>query len=159
MIFVLLGTFPTDFSRPLVEIEKLLKNKTINEDVIVQSGHTKFKSDLMTFKPFLSLDDLDEFYKKADVIISQGGTGSIVKGLKLNKKIIGIPRLKKFNEVVDDHQTELINELGKDNFLLPWNEGDDLKILLEKLKSFCPKKFESNNSKIVEFLNNYLTNL
>lgn len=159
MIFVLLGTFPTDFSRPLHEIEKLLKEKVINEEVVVQSGHTKFKSSLITFRPFLSLEELDDYYKKADLIISQGGTGSIIKGLKLNKKIIGIPRLKKYNEVVDDHQTELIDELAKDNFIIPWNEGDALKDLLEKSRNFNPKPFPLNNKKITSYLSEYIDNL
>lgn len=159
MILVLLGTFPLKFDRPLFEIEDLIKEGVITDKVIVQNGHTQFKSEHMVFRPFLPLEELLELYNKADLIISQAGTGSIIKGLKKNKKIIAIPRLAKYAEVVDDHQTELLKEFADENYLLAWNEGDKLSDILKKVDSFIPKKFESNNREITQYLINYIDNL
>ncbi|MFC0262550.1 PssE/Cps14G family polysaccharide biosynthesis glycosyltransferase [Fontibacter flavus] len=159
MILVLLGTFPLKFDRPLFEIENLIKEGVITDQVIVQNGHTQFKSEHMVFKPFLPLEELLELYDKADLIISQAGTGSIIKGLKKNKKIIAIPRLAKYAEVVDDHQTELLKEFADENYLLAWNESDNLRDLLNKVDSFVPEKFESNNREITQYLINYLDSL
>lgn len=159
MILVLLGTFPMDFKRPLIEIEKLLKVGIIKDEVIVQSGHTPFQSEYMKIIPFIPINELLELYKKADLIISQGGTGSIIKGVRLGKKIILIPRLFKLNEHVDDHQTELALEMGKNGYVLPWFEDDSLEELLEKVKIFTPKVFQSDNSKISEFLINYIDSI
>src|SRR5690606_16432134 len=124
MILVLLGTFPLNFDRPLIVLEQLLKEGTLSDEVIVQSGHTVFKSSFMDFRPFLSLEDLMALYNKADLIITQAGTGSIIKGLKMNKKIIAIPRLAKYGESVDDHQLELVQEFSRAKYILPWYEGD-----------------------------------
>ena len=44
MILVLLGTQNNSFHRLLEEVEKNIKNKTIQEEVIVQAGYTKFES-------------------------------------------------------------------------------------------------------------------
>lgn len=159
MILVLLGTFPLQFDRPLVEIEKLLNDGVIKENVIVQNGHTQFHSKKMIFKPFLPLEELLGLYEEADLIISQAGTGSIIKGLKKNKKIIAIPRLAKYGEVVDDHQKELVDEFSESGYLIGWNEKDKLSDLLEKAKTFIPKPYNSNNQKLVQYLIDYIDSL
>jgi UDP-N-acetylglucosamine transferase subunit ALG13 len=156
MILVLLGTYPISFSRPLIALEEILEKKIITEEVIVQSGHTQFVSKHMKIIPFIPLDDLLKIYEKADLIITQGGTGSVIKALKLRKRVIGIPRLYKNQEAVDDHQLELIEEMSKAGYLIPWYENDELKDLLEKAKNFIPSKFESNNQKIIDYLANYI---
>ena len=47
MILVLLGTQNNSFHRLLEEVEKNIKDKTINEEVIVQAGYTKYKTHRM----------------------------------------------------------------------------------------------------------------
>ena len=47
MILVLLGTQNNNFHRLLDEIEKNISNGNINEEVIVQAGFTKYKSNKM----------------------------------------------------------------------------------------------------------------
>lgn len=156
MILVLLGTFPMTFQRPLLEIEKLMKKGIIKNEVIVQSGHTPFESKHLKIIPFMPMNELLDLYKKADLIISQGGTGSIIKGIKLGKKVILIPRLFKLNEHVDDHQTELAVEMSKNGYVIPWFENDKLEDLLLKAEVFEPRRFISDNKKITEFLINYI---
>lgn len=159
MILVLLGTFPLQFDRPLKEIDLLLQKGLINEEVIVQNGHTAFQSNHMVFRPFLDLNELLKLYDQADLIISQAGTGSIIKGLKKNKKIIAIPRLSKYGEVVDDHQVELVNEFAEGGYLLPWLEGEALEKILAQAKTFEPKPFHSNNGEMMKFLIQYIDGL
>lgn len=159
MILVLLGTFPTEFTRPLSEIEKLLNSGIIREEIIVQNGYTRFDSNYMDLRGFISLKELEQLYEEASLIISHGGSGSIIKGLKLGKKVIAIPRLSKFGEVVDDHQLELVNEFANLGYLLPWNENQRLEDVLKYAITFHPKKYLSQKEKIIQFLDNYLESL
>jgi UDP-N-acetylglucosamine transferase subunit ALG13 len=159
MILVLLGTFPVNFPRPLIEIEKLLLAGVITDEVIVQSGHTPFQSDLMTVIPFMPLEELIDLYQKAELIITQAGTGSIIKGLKLNKKMIAIARLAKLGEHVDDHQSELVKEFSECKFLLPWHEQDKLGDILKKIPDFKPQLYKSDNKAVVRYLINYIDNI
>lgn len=159
MILVLLGTFPLKFDRPLIELDRLLKDGVISEEVIVQNGHTEFQSSNIKFIPFLALDPLLDLYRRADLIITQGGTGSIIKGLKMNKKMIALARLAKYGEAVDDHQVELIQEFAGANYLLPWNEGDDLGELISRAKDFEPTVYTSSNKEIVNYLIDYIDNI
>lgn len=159
MILVLLGTFPLKFERPLIELDRLLKEGVILEEVIVQNGHTVYESPNMTCIPFLPLDELLELYQRADLVITQAGTGSIIKGLKMNKQMIAVARLAKYGEHVDDHQVELIQEFAGANYLLPWNEGDNLEELISKAKNFKPTPLKSSNKEIVNYLIDYIDNI
>jgi UDP-N-acetylglucosamine transferase subunit ALG13 len=159
MILVLLGTFPLKFDRPLIELDRLLKEGVVREEVIVQNGHTEFHSPNMKFIPFLALDPLLDLYRRADLIITQGGTGSIIKGLKMKKKMIAVARLAKYGEAVDDHQVELIQEFGGANYLLPWNEGDDLAELISQANDFEPSVYTSSNKEIVNYLIDYIDHI
>lgn len=156
MILVLLGTFPLPFERPLKAIEKAIEKGIIQEEVIVQNGHTNFSDKFLTLKPFIPLNELMELYDKADLIISQAGTGSLIKGLRKNKKIIGIARLQKYGESVDDHQIELLNEFALAGYIFPWDEDEEFELVYKKSKDFVPKEFISDNKKITEFLINYI---
>ena len=159
MIIVLLGTFPTAFVRPLVELDRLCKKGIIKEKVIVQSGHTEFESEFLEMRPFIPPDELTELYKEARVVISQAGTGSLIKGLKLNKKIISIPRLAKYGEVVDDHQEEILHEFTKLNYVLAWTEEIALDIVLNRIESFKPSPYVSTKQKIIAHLEEYINSL
>jgi UDP-N-acetylglucosamine transferase subunit ALG13 len=159
MIIVLLGTFPTAFKRPLIEIEKLCKKGLITEEVIVQSGHTQFDSEYLKMRPFISPDELTELYKQARVVITQAGTGSLIKGMKLNKKIIAIPRLAKYGEVVDDHQEEILHEFTKQNYILPWTEDIALEEVLSKIDDFKPSPYVSTKQNIIDHLEGYINSL
>ena len=159
MIIVLLGTFPTAFKRPLIEIEKLCKKGLITEEVIVQSGHTQFDSEYLKMRPFISPDELTELYKQARVVITQAGTGSLIKGMKLNKKIIAIPRLAKYGEVVDDHQEEILHEFTKLNYILPWTEDIALEEVLSKIDDFEPSPYISTKQNIIDHLEGYINSL
>ncbi|GGW79597.1 PssE/Cps14G family polysaccharide biosynthesis glycosyltransferase [Salegentibacter mishustinae] len=159
MIIVLLGTFPTAFKRPLIEIEKLCKKGLITEEVIVQSGHTQFDSEYMKMRSFISPDELTELYKQARVVITQAGTGSLIKGMKLNKKIIAIPRLAKYGEVVDDHQEEILHEFTKLNYILPWTEDIALEEVLSKIDDFKPSPYVSTKQNIIDHLEGYINSL
>ena len=159
MIIVLLGTFPTAFKRPLIEIERLCKKGLITEEVIVQSGHTQFDSEYLKMRPFISPDELTELYKQARVVITQAGTGSLIKGMKLNKKIIAIPRLAKYGEVVDDHQEEILHEFTKQNYILPWTEDIALEEVLSKIDDFKPSPYVSTKQNIIDHLEGYINSL
>src|SRR4051794_12163679 len=113
MILVLLGTFSIEFPRPLIEIEKLCKEGKITEEVIVQSGHTKYESPYFRIVPFMDIDTLNNLYNKARIIITHGGTGSMLNGIKLGKTVIAIPRLRKNGEHIDDHQLEIVEVFKK----------------------------------------------
>ena len=113
MILVLLGTQNNDFHRLLDEIEKNIQEGNIKEEVIVQAGFTKYKSNNMKIFEMMRKDDLEKLVQKADLVITHAGVGSIEMSLEQNKKVIAVPRLKKYGEHVNDHQVEFARNVAE----------------------------------------------
>ena len=158
MIFVTLGTQDKSFKRLLDNIEKEIEKGTIKEKVIVQAGYTKYNSSHMEIFDLLDKDDFDKYIKDCDLLITHGGVGSILTGLKNNKKVIASPRLFKYNEHMNDHQIQIIERFTDAGYILPFNENDNLGDIIEKSKTFKPKKYKSNTQNMIELISNYIDN-
>lgn len=148
MILVTLGTQQQSFKRLLDYIE----SSNIEGEIIVQAGNTKYKSNKMIIKDYFAYDEMQDLIAKADLIITHGGTGSVIEPLKKGKKVIACVRLKKYNEHVDDHQQELVQIFASEGYILELNEAKNLNELLTEVSNFQPKKFVSNNENFVEKL-------
>lgn len=140
MILVTLGTQKEQFTRLLDYIE----NSNIDDEIIVQAGHTKYDSKKMKIFDFIPYEKMNEYIDKSDIIITHSGTGSVLMPLKKGKKVIICARLKKYGEHVDDHQQQLADIFKEEGYVLELNENNSLDDLMEKIKSFKPKKYESN---------------
>ena len=156
MILVLLGTQDKQFGRLLEAIQREIDNRVIKGKVVVQAGCTKFKSNDMEIFDWIPIDDFNELIKKAELIITHGGVGSIVEALKNNKKVIVAPRLKKYNEHVNDHQLQIIDAFADMGYILPLKDFNKLGDLIEKTRGFKPKKFESNTHNMIKLIENYI---
>jgi UDP-N-acetylglucosamine transferase subunit ALG13 len=159
MILVLLGTFDIEFKRPLLEIDRLCKEGFITEEVIVQNGYTVIETNHLILKPFIPPKELDELHRNARIIITHAGTGSLVKAIGYKKKVIGIARLKKLGEHVDDHQIEILDKFAELHYILPWRENETLEYILKTIENFEPIPFVSNKPVIMDYLINYIEGL
>lgn len=148
LILVTLGTQFEPFERLLKEIEKL----NLSEEVIVQAGHTEFENSKMKILDFIPYEEMNELVDKARIIITHGGTGSIVEPLKKGKVIIGCARLEKYGEHVDNHQTELVSIFSEQGYILELKDGENLNEVLKKAETFVPKKYESNTDNFIKML-------
>ena len=156
MILVILGTQDKDFSRLLKAVEKQIINGNIKEEVIVQAGQTKYESKYMKIFDLLPTPEFNKLMDKADLIITHGGVGSILYGIKKNKKIIAAARLSKYKEHHNDHQKQIIDEFVKQGYILELSDFDKLDELLEKVKKFKPKRFVSNTKNMIKLIENYI---
>lgn len=163
MILVTVGTQDKQFKRLLSEVERLIKIGKINESVIAQIGNTKFITDLdsskMNLIKFTNPMEMEDLMNNASFIITHGGVASIIEGLNYGKKIIAIPRLKKYKEHVNDHQLQIIENFRESGFIIGLCDVDELEGALEKVKNFVPKKYISNNEKFVRKLEEIILTL
>ncbi len=158
MIFVTLGTQDKSFKRLLEAVDNEIKKDNIKEKVIVQAGYTKYDSKNMEIFDLLDKDDFDKYIKECDLLITHGGVGSILTGLKNNKKVIACPRLAKYNEHMNDHQIQIIERFTESGYILPYNEGDDLGEIIKNSKDFKPVKYKSNTHNMVKIIKNFIDN-
>ena len=145
MVLVTLGTQKEQFTRLLDYIEK----SNIKDKIIVQAGHTKYKSKKMEIFDFIPYEKMDEYINEADLIITHSGTGSVLTPLKKGKKVIVCARLSKYEEHVDDHQLELLEGFKEEGFVLELSENNNLDEIYTNIKNFKPKKYISNTDKFI----------
>lgn len=152
MILVTLGTQDKDFSRLLQAVEKEVLNGNIKDNVIVQAGHTKYSSNVLEILDFVSPLELENLVKKASLVITHGGVGSITTALKYHKKVIATARLKKYKEHTNDHQVQIIKEFAKEGYLLELRDFNQLSKLLKRARTFQPKSYPTSQSRMTEII-------
>lgn len=155
MIFVTVGTQPNGFLRCLQEVEKLIDTYHIEEEVVAQIGNTEFETTKFKTIPFTSVTEFDDLISKASVVITHAGSGAIFGSIKAGKKIIAMARLHDFNEMADNHQTELIKKLSEGGYLI-----DGTYSLVEawpKLEGFVPRENDFK-CEIVPTLDKWISN-
>ncbi len=154
LIFVTLGTQDKPFPRLLEAIQKQIDNGNIKKDekIVVQSGCTKFESADMEIMPYMDIKEFNKNIEDADIVICHAGVGTLLAGLKKNKKIIAAARLKKYGEHVNDHQLQILENFSNAGHLVALEDFDKLDELLKDIKDFNPKPFNSNNNSFIESL-------
>ena len=158
MILVTLGTQDKTFPRLLEAIQKQIDKGNIKDKIIVQAGSTKFESKDMEIFDLIDRDKFTDLIKECDLLITHGGVGSIINGLKNNKKIIAAPRLEKYGEHTNDHQLQIIEKFSDSGFILPLYDFDSLDKVLKDIKKFKPKKYKSNTENMIKLIENYIDN-
>ena len=152
MILVTLGTQDKNFVRLLEKIDQLINNGLIKDKVIVQAGFTKYNSENMEIFDLIPQDEFNDLMDKADIIITHGGVGNIISALEKNKKVIAVPRLAKYGEHINDHQTQIIAKFNALGYIIGLQDVDELDDAVKQIKKFKPKKFVHDNSKMLNLV-------
>lgn len=158
MILVLLGTQNNSFHRLLEEVQKCIDNGIIKEEVVAQKGYTKFKSNDMKIYDQISMDKMDKLINESELVITHGGVGSIINSIEHRKKVIAVPRLKKYKEHVNDHQIDIINSFNEMHYIIGIQSVSELKEALEKSKEFEPRIYKKNTGNIPKIIENFIDN-
>ena len=152
MILVTLGTQDKNFVRLLEKIDQLINNGLIKDKIIVQAGFTKYNSENMEIFDLIPQDEFNDLMDKADIIITHGGVGNIISALEKNKKVIAVPRLAKYGEHINDHQTQIIAKFNALGYIIGLQDVDELDDAVKQIKKFKPKKFVHDNSKMLNLV-------
>ena len=156
MILVTLGTQDKNFKRLLEAIDKLIIDKVIKEEVIVQAGYTNYTSLNMKIFDLISKDEMDKLIDKANIVITHGGVGSIIGAISKKKKVIAVARLSKYDEHTNDHQLQIVNEFSKMNYIIDGTNLDDLENIYKNIDKFKPTLYKSDNSKMINTITDYI---
>lgn len=152
MIFVTVGTHEQQFNRLIKEIDRLKKENLIKDNVFIQTGYSDYIPKYCKYKKFLSYDEMQEFINNADIVITHGGPASFMKSLSNKKRTIIVPRLKKFDEHVNNHQLDFLKNINlKVDYLV---EINDLYTFI--LGNHNYSSYKSNNYNFCLELNNII---
>ena len=111
MIFVTVGTHEQPFDRLIKCIDDLKCEGLINEEVIIQTGFSTYKPVHCIGCKLLPYNEMINKILEARIVITHGGPASFILPLQLGKIPIVVPRHKKFNEHVNNHQLEFCEKI------------------------------------------------
>lgn len=117
MILVTVGTNEAPFDRLLELVDGLLQGEAGGEEVLVQHGPSQVRPQFATCVDYLPYDDLADAIRRARVVVTHAGVGSIMTALAYGKRPIVMPRLERFGEAVDDHQVALGRRLDAEGLV------------------------------------------
>jgi len=119
MIFATIGNDHREFRR-FNNLIHLIGKLYPNEEIIYQNGYTPFISELpnITNKEFIKREEFKHVLEKSSLVFTHAGAGTLLQLTKLKKIPLVLPRLFKFNEHLDNHQKETLNEFIKLKFAL-----------------------------------------
>jgi beta-1,4-N-acetylglucosaminyltransferase len=149
MIFLTVGTsFP--FDRLIKAVDELMIQGKIKEEMFAQIGKGGYRP--KNFESIETLDKIkfDDHFKQADALIAHAGMGTITMALEQNKPILVAPRLKKYRELVNDHQLATAKYFEQLGHVLAVYDFNDLPEKLRLLKSFKGKPRSNNTKKVAD---------
>lgn len=83
--------------------------------ILIQRGHTPFVNQKCEVKDFIDMDSFVTVVANAEVLILQAGAGCVFHSIKMGKIPILMPREKRFNEHVNDHQIAFARSLHEEH--------------------------------------------
>ncbi len=154
MIFVTVGTTKFQFNRLMEAVDR-----DWGEDLVVQRGKSGYRfehADIV--ENYFGYEDMVKFFKKARVVVIHGGVGSYLMAKKHFRSVpIIVPRLKRFQEHVSDHQLMLARYLKK-NFLALVVKEEKYLVKIIARYNLITRKIVNDKSDSVSKLINYLSN-
>jgi len=151
LIFVTVGSHYQGFDRLIQKMDEIAGK--IDEKVIMQIGNTKYKPVNVEYFEFAEYSKIQKLNSDARIVVSHAGVGSILTALEQKTHLLIVPRLKKYDEVVDDHQLQIAKELSENPNVTVVNDVEDLEESLKTNFSFVE---ESSRNKLVYSLKKYI---
>lgn len=132
MVFVTVGNATQPFPRLLEAVQRLTVKGVLN-GVVIQAGHTFFKSDVCEVAPFFPADAFERFLAEADLVIAHGGCTQL-HVVRLGRKPVVMPRRRRYGEHVNDHQLQLVEALAAEGYIQPAFEAADLEVAIAEVR-------------------------
>lgn len=118
MIFVTVGSRNYPFDRLFKKIDDLYEEGVLSDSLFAQTGTSTYQPKHYEYKDFISPEEFMEKINKADIVVSHGASGSIMKALNAGKKVITVTRLEKYGEHINDHQIQNNEAFASNGYVL-----------------------------------------
>jgi beta-1,4-N-acetylglucosaminyltransferase len=155
LIFVTVGNHNQGFDRLIKKMDEIAG--ITDEQVIMQIGYTTYKPVNAEYFSFLeSFEEILRLNREARVVVSHAGAGSIVTALKEKTPVIVVPRLKRYDEHMNDHQLEIAKAMSENKNVTVIYDVEDLDDYLKLDFNFVE---EFVNDKLSTQLKKYILSL
>ena len=159
LLFATVGAI-LPFDRLCQHVIALKANGHIRENVILQTGRTDVVyPDVpgVTVIEELPFDQVQEILRRASIVVSHAGTGSLVTALSNGCRTVAIPRRVEHNDSYDNHQVEIAENFAARGLIQMAEDEATLAAALDWARTSTPCQVEMDHSALVAFLENWLT--
>jgi len=155
MIFLTVGTqFP--FDRLVRAVDEAISRGGLDEEVFSQVADSTYRPRNFEAVPYLEKDAFDERMCQASCVISHAGMGAITMALDNKKPLLVMPRLKRYREVVNDHQMAIAQKFESlGHVLVAYNE-DEVSEKIKALRHFVPVEREKGAAAVVQRISEFI---
>lgn len=158
MIFLTVGTqFP--FDRLVKSVDQMISQNGFREEIFAQIGESSYRPHNFEGIPFLEKHLFDKYISEASSIISHAGMGTIMMALDKRKPLLAMPRLAKYDEVVNDHQVAIARKFEEFGQILVAYDAKDLSQKVKQLRTFMPRKREAQPKAVAERISQFLNEI
>jgi len=160
--FVSVGNGTQPFTRLLDAVERLAP--TLPAPVVVQHGSTPFHPIVCEARPFVDMAEFERRIAEAKLVILHAGAGSLIHAIRAGRIPVVMPRRRRYDEVVDDHQVELASELERAGKIVVAMEPSELeaaiaRALAEQARPRAPDTPSTMLQLVASTLEGYAANL
>ena len=156
MIFVTVGTHEQQFDRLIRKVDELKRDGAFQDEVIMQTGFSTYEPKYCTWSKLIPYQEMVKNVAEARIVITHGGPASFIMPLQIGKTPIVVPRQKRFDEHVNDHQLEFArNVAARMGTIIPVEDIDTLGDVIaryDELVAGMGHGMESHNKKFNEDL-------
>lgn len=149
MIFVTVGTHEQQFNRLVQYVDRWKKEYVIEEEVVIQTGFSTYEPKNCRWEKMFPYREMMDLVKTARIVITHGGPSSIMPVLQESKIPIVVPRQKKYDEHVNDHQVEFARFIKeRQGNIIVVEKIEELKEKIEqydRIVQDLPARLNSNN--------------
>lgn len=158
MIFVTVGTV-MPFDRLVKAVDEAVAAKIIVEPVFAQIGEVGLRPRNMEYACVLERDDFDRKVAEAEYMISHAGMGSIATALDQEKRLLVMPRRRRYREHVNDHQVATACKFGRLGHVLVAHDAAELLLRLSEIATFIPVPRISQADQVAARIRRFLDQL
>ena len=155
MIFLTVGTW-LPFDRLVKTIDEAIDNCLINDKIFAQIADSSYQPRNFEYVKSLGKSEFDRWIQKASGVIGHAGMGTITMALDNEKPLLVMPRLKKYREVVNDHQVAIARKFSELGHILVAYQEEDLPEKIKKLKSFVPRPRKNQTKAVADRIARFL---
>ncbi len=158
MIFLAVGT-QFGFDRLVKVVDEAIGRQVIQDTVFAQIGPGSYLPKRMEYVVSLEKEEFDTVLNSCDAMISHAGMGNIALALKLGKPLLVMPRLKRFGEVVNDHQVDTARKFEQLGHVLAAYDEEELAEKIKLLRAFVPEPRVNQADKVAQRIAEFLYGL
>jgi len=141
VIFATVGSTQIPFERFIRALETLP-----GDQLLVQHGPVPPPAGAARANAFMQFPEMIESMEAADVVVCHAGAGSILCALRAGHTPVVVPRLKRYQETVDDHQVEFSRALAAEGKVIA---VEDLDRLSEAVKAAPARRRAEERSELL----------